>query len=827
MPSPRKPRPSAVERARQAALRSVDLEEARPTFERIARLARRVAGAPIALVSLAEMDQMWLAGVSNWELPSVSRENSFARLVIDAKGVVWIADTWDEPRLDNNPHVHGQGESSVRFYAGAPITLSHGACIGALAVMDAQPRPFDAELAAHLEDFAALVADEWERRKTLKELAASEADARAAHKVLSDIVDISPVSLMITDRDLRVVQVSPRWSQDMGLGDTDVRGMHIYDVFPGSQHRWGDAHAKAMAGGTYHTDCAQLILPDGRRPWVRGEMASWRDAKGEIGGMLIMTHDISDMVEALEKSSRSEQSLKLAMEIGELTMWEMDYSRRTLQGAGVPAGNSDRDYEYRDLAHDIWRAIHPQDRPAAIALWNQHLEDGTPFRTTYRMLRRDGPHHWVHAASEAIKDAHGKVERVVGVLRDIDKEKRAEIALAKARDEAEAANRAKSEFLANMSHEIRTPLNGVMGVASALGRTHLTSGQKEMVGLIESSAETLESLLSDVLDLARIESGRMVLASEPFDLRRSILDVAALFDPSARAKGLDFVVEVAPEAEGVFLGDAARLRQILSNLVANAVKFTEAGQVRILAGALRNPDGIEARICICDTGIGFDAETKARLFGRFEQADGSITRRFGGTGLGLAISRSLAEQMGGVLDAEATPGEGAVFSFSLNLPRAAVQSLADRAREDERAAEPVETALKVLLAEDHPTNRRVVELILSAAGVDLTSVENGALAVDAWQSGDFDLVLMDMQMPVMDGLSAMRLIRSREATQSRPRTPIYALTANAMPEHTHASHQAGADGHLTKPITAAALFEVVRTVAGQVSEVAAARRAVG
>jgi CheY-like chemotaxis protein/anti-sigma regulatory factor (Ser/Thr protein kinase) len=387
-------------------------------------------------------------------------------------------------------------------------------------------------------------------------------------------------------------------------------------------------------------------------------------------------------------------------------------------------------------------------------------------------------------------------------------------ALKRAADEAAAANRAKSEFLANMSHEIRTPLNGVMGVAGALAKTTLTSAQTEMVSLIETSAKTLETLLSDILDLARIEAGKMELRPEPFDLATSVNACTALFDAAAQAKGLDMEVVIASAALGAYVGDAARIRQILSNLLGNAVKFTQTGRIRLTVQARRGETSSELRFEVSDTGIGFDAETKARLFSRFEQADGSITRRFGGSGLGLAICRSLAEAMGGRLEADARPGQGAVFILTVELPRCVgAFDLWCEVSEEEAAHDPM-VGMRVLLAEDHPTNRRVVELILGAAGVDLTCVENGAEAVEAFRTGVFDLILMDMQMPVMDGLTAIAKIRELERQASAPSTPTYVLTANAMPEHVSASLQAGADGHLSKPILADALLERVAEVAG-------------
>jgi CheY-like chemotaxis protein len=250
----------------------------------------------------------------------------------------------------------------------------------------------------------------------------------------------------------------------------------------------------------------------------------------------------------------------------------------------------------------------------------------------------------------------------------------------------------------------------------------------------------------------------------------------------------------------------------------NAVKFTQEGGVTLSVSARRGETSSELRFEVRDTGIGFDAETKARLFSRFEQADGSITRRFGGSGLGLSISRSLSEAMGGRLEADAVPGEGAVFVLTLELPRGegALDLWGEAAPEP--APDPL-AGMRVLLAEDHPTNRRVVELILGATGVDLTCVENGVEAVAAFRSRDFDLILMDMQMPLLDGIAAVEEIRRLEGLSQAPRTPIHMLTANAMPEHVAASLAAGADGHLSKPILADALLE-------RVGEAAVTRRVV-
>jgi PAS domain S-box-containing protein len=426
-------------------------------------------------------------------------------------------------------------------------------------------------------------------------------------------------------------------------------------------------------------------------------------------------------------------------------------------------------------------------------------------------LRKNGEEFPAEASLAKLKVAGGFA--FVIVLRDLSDQKAAELRLIEARDQAEKANLAKSTFLANMSHEIRTPLNGILGVAGALAQTELSIKQLEMVKLIETSGRALEGLLSDILDLAKVDAGRMSVRSEPFDLKAVVQDTFALFRARAAEKGIGFRMEIAEEAGGHFRGDDLKIRQILSNLLSNALKFTDQGEVRLSVAAHHGgEDDHHIQFVVEDTGIGFAPGIERSLFERFEQADASLTRRFGGTGLGLAISKSLVTLMGGTISASSAPGRGATFMFELPMPRVAAGPVVDTV--SGQAAAPISmTPMRILLAEDHPINRLVVEYILEALPVELTCVENGQQAVEATEAQPFELIFMDMQMPVMDGLTAIRLIRAQETAAGASSVPICVLTANALSEHRQGAEIAGADAFLTKPIDAGALIALVLEVA--------------
>ncbi|WP_339929677.1 ATP-binding protein [uncultured Brevundimonas sp.] len=407
-----------------------------------------------------------------------------------------------------------------------------------------------------------------------------------------------------------------------------------------------------------------------------------------------------------------------------------------------------------------------------------------------------GERYWTTRKTATFDDG-GEPAYIVTISEDVTEQHQLNVALRAALDAAEASGRAKSAFLANMSHELRTPLNGIVAASDILTRKCDQSDQLELLEIIRSSGETLTALLADLLDTAKIEAGELKINNEAFDLRELAEFNHEKFKLQNINADVAYELFVEKSLSGFYRGDPLRIRQVLGNFFSNAAKFTSTGKIAL---SIEQTSRGLIRFSVSDTGVGFPPESKDRLFARFQQADETITRKFGGTGLGLSICRDLVEMMDGTLDCESRPGVGSTFWF--DLPLESVSAPRDTSS-IAAAVESPDRPLRVLIADDHPTNRKVAELMLSGVA-EVVSVVDGQEAVDAAFASLFDIILMDMQMPVMDGLTAVQMIRA--STSPCRNVPIVMMTANAMREHVEASRTAGADVHLAKPITAQTLF---------------------
>ena len=480
-------------------------------------------------------------------------------------------------------------------------------------------------------------------------------------------------------------------------------------------------------------------------------------------------------------------------------------------------------YRKEDLVGANFKSSISEERVKTLrALYARVYATGEPAQLEYQVFPKGREPLFIDQSVSLERDDDGQAVAFLSIVRDCTARKLSEQAAERARAAAEEANRAKSEFLANMSHEIRTPMNGIIGMATLALDGPLTAGQADSIATVKASAESLLRILNDILDFAKIESRKLEIERVPFSLRDVLDEAVRPFRHQAQQKGLALTVDVAPALPRSLLGDPIRLRQIVANLVGNALKFTERGRVDVSAlPAAIDRDSVTLDLRVADTGIGIPAEKRAQIFEPFTQADGSTTRRFGGTGLGLAISAALAQMMGGRIRVESEPGAGS--TFHITLPFAIHDDAADAPLEaDAQIAPPFSiprsshagSPLRILVVEDNIVNQKVAVGLLMKRGHDVTVVGDGREAVKACACARFDLILMDVQMPEMGGLEATAAIRAREI-ETGERTTIVAMTAHAMNGDRERCLAAGMDGYISKPIDPAALYAAVDGAAAQ------------
>ncbi|MFZ9335996.1 MAG: response regulator [Burkholderiaceae bacterium] len=503
----------------------------------------------------------------------------------------------------------------------------------------------------------------------------------------------------------------------------------------------------------------------------------------------------------------SSERLQTYASVGSDWFWETDTEHRISRYIVSSSRAAQADIEVpRVIGRRRWELTAPRNADDA-ALWAEHratVEAHKPFYTLeYPYRRSNGDVRWMSVSGKPVFDGAGNFTGYRGSSTDISWRKEKEEELRRITAAAEAANVAKSDFLATMSHEIRTPMNGIVGLTQLALETPVTREQREYLEGVRQSADSLLLIINDILDLSKIEARQMELESVDFDLAPLLDSVVRPQQIVASGKGLQLTLQMAPGLPARACGDPGRLRQVLLNLVGNAMKFTERGSITIEVAPLPGLPGMGAAqqhlgFRIVDTGVGIPEDKLGRLFVPFSQADSSTARRYGGTGLGLAISKQLVEMMGGQIGVHSTPGQGSVFHFSVVLdaaraPETLPAALAPLAR-------PIR-ALRVLVVEDHPINQQLAQRMLEKAGHEVHLALSGEEGIAQWRSLKPDLILMDMQMPVMDGLQATRAIRAEELASGRTEhVPIIAMTANAFAEDRQMCLDAGMDGYLSKPV---------------------------
>ena len=638
---------------------------------------------------------------------------------------------------------------------------------------------------------------------------APQATSSAAGLRLADIIDAARIGAWSWNLQTGELWLNERWAEMLGYTLAELAPVSIETC---ARLRHPDDQAAAMLKAERHLLGlepyfeAEVRMRHKAGHWVwildRARLVS----RSDDGRPLLMVgahEDITARKTSELRLALATERLGLCLDIAGLGVWEKNIENGDFSFDATMRAIYGLDGDDAPIPNDVAMGrVHPDDRDMLLRDGRAAFETGKPVQSRFRVVTPEGIERHVLGHAAATTGSEGRPV-LLGVNRDITDDVQRTAELEAKRVEAEAAAVAKGQFLATMSHEIRTPMNGVIGMLEVLRRAELEPAHREHADIALQSARNLLHILDDILEISRLEAGQIRLEPIAFDPRALIAEVADLFSRSVLRPGVELITQIEAGMPDQVTADANRLRQIVTNFVGNAVKFTEAGRIVVEVGY--RPDDGHLRVAVRDTGIGIAPEVCARLFQRFVQADGSTTRRYGGTGLGLAICKQYAELMGGCVGVESQQGVGSLFW--VEIPALIAEREAGAVEADAPAgARP----LRVLVAEDNETNQRVVAALLSSFGHSFTIVPDGAQALAAVSSADYDAILMDVQMPVMDGPTATRHIRALGGRASM--LPIIALTANAMPGQRAEYLAAGMTDYLSKPVDVSALYEALARV---------------
>jgi len=601
---------------------------------------------------------------------------------------------------------------------------------------------------------------------------------------------------------------NPCMCEMLGYTEKEMLGRHVFHFMSKQAAEFVEGKLKRRELGISEQYDLEFLTRDGSQINTRVTGGPLFDVEGVHVGSLAGIMDVTVSRLALEELEKSQQSLAEAQAMVGLGSWECDIATGDLVWSDELYHIFGLDpLSFEPTYHAFLACIHPDDRATVAEAVINTLKTLELYSVDHRIIRPDGGERTLLERGRAIcKD--GRPVRIIGTALDITERKRIEVELRKSRDEAEAANKVKNEFLANMSHEIRTPLNGLLGMLQLLQNTPMNDEQSELADIAINSGRHLVTLLSDILDISSIEAGNVELKPGAFHMREIIHTVQEIFQDTARGKSIAFKCTVDANVPEQLVGDGGRLRQVLFNLVGNAVKFTETGEISVEVGVLSDDgDSLFRRLFVevSDTGIGIPHDKLDYIFAPFTQVDSSHTRRYGGTGLGLSIVRKLVLLMGGSLTVDSMEGSGTTVCFTAKVELVF----------SEEAGQGIEhlngdmPSYRVLLAEDDRINRITATRFLQKLGHDVVAVENGWLAVEALRHGDFDLVLMDIQMPEMNGLEATTAIRQNVELGDKAQVPIVALTAHTMAGDRDKCFAAGMNDYLSKPVEVPALAEML------------------
>gem|GEM_PF-628582 len=657
-----------------------------------------------------------------------------------------------------------------------------------------------------------------EVEKTNTELQAEVAERKQAQGELykvAAIVESSDDAIISTDLEGKILSWNAGAERTYGYSAEEVIGRHVSLLFPPNRPDEESGVVERIRRGERikHFETVR-VAKDGRQIPVSLTVSAVRDAEGNLTGISKIVHDITERKRVQAELQAREAQLNEAQAIAHLGNWEWDVATNKVTW-------SDEEYRIFGLQPQEFGAtyeaylsrVHPDDQEFVASLIGKALQDREYPDFDHRIVRPDGEVRVIHASGKITHDESGNPIKMFGTAQDITERKQIEEELERARDAALESARLKAQFLANMSHEIRTPMNGVIGMTGLLLDTELNEEQRDYVETVRSSADSLLTIINDILDFSKIEAGKLHFETQDFDIRGVVESSAEMLAERAQAKGVELVSFVDDNLPTRVRGDAGRLRQVLVNLVGNAVKFTDAGEVIVRVTKEQENGHVVARFEVTDTGIGLSKEAQRYLFQPFVQADGSTTRKYGGTGLGLAISRQLVELMGGAIGIESEEGRGSTFWFTARLDKQSEQAEAV-------AAPQVDLHnLRVLVVDDNATNRQILMRQITSWGMLPAAAESGAHALEllraaAQEGRSYDVALLDLHMPAMNGFELARAIKSEAEIAS---TRLVLMPTYGQRGDGQLAREIGIAAYLTKPVRQSQLFDCLATVMADAS----------
>jgi PAS domain S-box-containing protein len=798
----------ANEAARLDALRRYRILDSEPeqAFDDLTALAAQICGTPIAVVSFVDETRQWFKSAHGLSTTETPRDIALcAHAIVQSDDLLVVPDTDADARFAGGPLIIGGPR--IRGYAAA-ILRDGDYALGALCVVDHQPLSLSAQQQDALRRLARQAMAQLSLRQSALRLEADlarrgqvENELATKERLYRGLVDNALGLICTYGVDGTLFMVNAGATKLLGYTSEEMVGRNLRDFIPEKYHREYEGYLTSLRETPQFNGLLSMTRRDGRPVALAFQSFLLETSEGPY----VVGHG----VDVTERARVDTMNRRFAAVLDATTdgVALVDANLRP-----VYLNRSAREMVGIDAAEDIstvdfLASYSPGAASATLEAGIATAMSGGSWEGENTLRHRDGRELTVSQVVLAPRNAAGTLEFIATISRDITERKRAEESLRQAREDALAASHLKSEFVANMSHEIRTPVNGVVGLTSLLLETPLTAEQREYAEGVTQSAEALLALVNDVLDLSKIEAGKVVLDPFEFELKATITSALAPVTVKANKKGLTIDVRFASELPEWVVGDPVRIRQVLINLLDNAIKFTERGTILVDVEMVSVSATPQIRFSVTDCGIGIPADRLSCIFETFTQADNSTARRFGGSGLGLAICRQLAGLMRGALDVQSAVGRGSTFSFTVPLPAVAHSLDADvPPASAAKPAEPSVRPLHVLVVEDNRINQTVAVRRLEKAGCTTDVVENGAEAVKRVGERTFDVVLMDCQMPVMDGYEATRRIRR---LPEHARLPIIAMTANAMEGDREKCLAAGMSEYLTKPLQPAALMAML------------------